>query len=105
MTKMKEIQEEAKIVLGILSNSFFLNSFFYFQNLLSTSLFFYLVFLIFKLTLYSGRQYIFLFSQSISRLWATSYGISQITFVFPKLQMFIFTLSTCPLKNMLHLTS
>ena len=58
MTKMKEIQEEVKTVLDILSNSFFLNSFFYFQNLLSTSLstiFFSLVFLIFKLTLYSSR--------------------------------------------------
>ena len=101
---------------SILSNSTFPNTFFYFQNLFSTSSstsFFFSVFLTFFsfsscfFFSHMGRHLIiftFPFSQSISGLWAANYGISNITSVFPRLYISIFTLSMCPLKNILHST-
>ena len=104
---------------GILSNFFFPNTLFYFQNLLDTNFFnislslsFSIFFTFFSfsscfLLLYIGRQHViftFPFSQSISGLWTASYGIPNIIFVFPKLHISILALFTCPLKNILHFT-
>ena len=104
---------------GILFDSFFPNTFFYFQNLLGTNFFNISLFLSFStfftsfsfsscfLLPHIGGQHViftFPFSQFISRLWATSHGIPSITFVFPKLYTSILALSTCPLKNMLYST-
>ena len=104
---------------GILSDSFFPNTLFHFQNLLGTNFFnvfsslsfstFFTSFSFsscFFLSHIGGQHVIFTspFSQSISRLWAASYSIPSITSVFPKLHTFILALFTCPLKNMLHST-
>ena len=91
-------------------------TFFHFQNLLGTSsstVFSFSIFLtslffsfFFFLPQIGGQLVIFTspFSQSISGLWAASYGIPSIISVFPKLYISILTLSICPLKNILHST-
>ena len=104
---------------GILSDSFFPNTFFHFQNLLGTSLFdtssssslsvsltFFSFTSCFLLPHIGGQRVIFTspFSQSISGLWAASHGIPSINSVFPKLHTSILALSICPLKNILHST-
>ena len=104
---------------GILSDSFFPNTFFHFQNLLGTSLFdtssssslsvfltFFSFTSCFLLPHIGGQCVIFTspFSQSISGLWAASYGIPSINSVFPKLHTSILALSICLLKNILHST-
>jgi len=102
-------------LVGILSNFFFSNTFFYFQNLLginSSTVFSSFIFFTYSFTYVfcflflniSGHCIIFTFpfSQLISGLWVANYGISNIILVFPRLYTFIRTLSTCPLKNILH---
>ena len=98
---------------------FFPKTFFYLQNLLGTnflSVFLFSSFFIFFISFFFsfcfpfphiGEHLIIFtspFSQSISGLWAANHGIPNITSVFPRLHMFILTLSTCFLKNMLHST-
>ena len=101
---------------GILLDFAFPNTFLHFQNLLGTnsftiSSFSFFVFLICfpcfisLFLLYSGGHLVILtspFSQSISGLCAANYGISKITSVLPKSHTSILTLSTCPLKYILH---